>query len=77
MFSTFGSDHNKSQSNPKSGTSVGLYIFFIYSMDVSSGLNPPCIHKIFSSTIAAAGKQLKQSVNNFHNFILYLLLPIL
>ena len=42
---------------------------------VSSGDNPPCIHIIFSSIIAAIGKQLKQSVNVFQSFILYLLLP--
>ena len=33
------------------------------------------MQKIFSSTIAATGKQLKQSVKVFHSFILYLLLP--
>ena len=33
------------------------------------------MQKIFSSTIAATGKQLKQSVNVFHNLMLYLLLP--
>ncbi len=36
---------------------------------------PPWQQKIFSSMIAAMGKQLKQSVKVFHNFILYLLLP--
>ena len=33
------------------------------------------MQKIFSSTIAATGKQLKQSVKVFHNLMLYLLLP--
>ena len=59
---------------PVSGTSIGRIIFFIYSILVSSGLRPPCIHNIFSSIIAATGRQLKQSVNVFHNFILNLLL---
>lgn len=40
-----------------------------------SGLNPPCIVNIFSSMIAAIGRQLKQSVNVFHNLILYRRLP--
>jgi hypothetical protein len=58
-----------------SGTSVGLIILLIYSIFVNSGDKPPCIQKIFSSIKAATGRQLKQSVNNFHNLILYLLLP--
>ena len=33
------------------------------------------MHRIFSSTIAATGRQLKQSVNVFHSLILYLRLP--
>jgi hypothetical protein len=61
---------------PVSGTSVGLIILLICSMLVSSGLNPPCMQNILSSTIAATGRQLKQSVNVFHNFTLYLRLPI-
>jgi len=36
---------------------------------------PPWQQKIFSSIIAAIGRQLKQSVNVFHNFMLYLRLP--
>ena len=41
-----------------------------------SGISlPPWQQNIFSSKIAATGRQLKQSVNVFHNFILYLLLP--
>lgn len=32
--------------------------------------------KIFSSMMAAMGKQLKQSVNVFHSLMLYLLLPV-
>jgi hypothetical protein len=47
----------------------------ICSMDDKSGDNPPCIVKIFSSMIAAMGRQLKQSVNVFHNLILYRRLP--
>jgi len=42
----------------------------------SSGERPPCMHRIFSSTMAATGKQLKQSVNVFHSLILYLRLPV-
>ena len=37
---------------------------------------PPWQQKIFSSTMAATGKQLKQSVKVFHSFILYRLLPV-
>ena len=37
--------------------------------------SPPWQQNIFSSIIAAIGRQLKQSVNVFHNFILYLRLP--
>lgn len=44
----------------------------ICSIEFRSGLNPPCIVKIFSSMMAAMGKQLKQSVNVFHSLILYL-----
>ena len=54
---------------------VGRMMRLICSMFNNSGLRPPCIHKIFSSTIAATGKQLKQSVKVFHNLILYRLLP--
>jgi hypothetical protein len=35
-----------------------------------SGLNPPWQQKIFSSMIAAMGRQLKQSVKVFHSFTL-------
>ena len=49
---------------------VGLIILLICSIFCKSGLSPPCIQKIFSSTTAATGKQLKQSVNVFHNLIL-------
>ena len=59
-----------------SGTSVGLITRLICSMDCKSGDNPPCIVKIFSSIIAAIGKQLKQSVKVFHNLTWYLRLPI-
>lgn len=37
---------------------------------------PPWQQKIFSSKIAATGKQLKQSVKVFHSLILYRLLPV-
>jgi hypothetical protein len=40
-----------------------------------SGESPPCMQKIFSSMMAATGKQLKQSVNVFHILMLYRRLP--
>jgi len=60
---------------PVSGTSVGLIILRICSRFVSSGESPPCMQKILSSTTAATGRQLKQSVNVFHSLMLYLRLP--
>lgn len=47
------------------------YIFLKYQLKNL----PPWQQNIFSSTIAAIGKQLKQSVKVFHSLILYLLLP--
>ena len=70
-----GSDHNRSHSSPWSGTSVGLMIRRICSILCRSGLRPPWQQKIFSSTIAATGRQLKQSVNVFQSLILYRRLP--
>ena len=55
-------------------TSVGRMTRRICSMELRSGLSPPCMVNIFSSMIAAMGKQLKQSVKVFHSLILYLLL---
>jgi hypothetical protein len=55
--------------------SVGRMILFICSMFCSSGDRPPCMQKIFSSTIAATGRQLKQSVKVFHSLMLYRRLP--
>lgn len=63
-------------SAPVSGTSVGLMTRRICSIDCRSGLRPPCIVNIFSSMIAAIGKQLKQSVNVFHSLMLYRRLPM-
>jgi hypothetical protein len=60
---------------PVSGTSVGRITRRICSMLCKSGERPPCIQKIFSSIIAAIGRQLKQSVNVFHSLILYRRLP--
>lgn len=51
-------------------TSVGRITRRICSMELRSGLKPPCIVKIFSSMIAAIGRQLKQSVNVFHSLML-------
>lgn len=86
VISLSGSDHSRSHSRPGvgkilaqtgrtarlpvSGTSVGLITLRICSMDWRSGLRPPCMVKIFSSMMAAIGRQLKQSVNVFHNLML-------
>ena len=43
-------------------------ILLICSIDSSSGLSPPWQQKIFSSIIAASGRQLKQSVNVFQSY---------
>ena len=51
-------------------TSVGLITLRICSIEFKSGDRPPCIVKIFSSMMAAMGRQLKQSVNVFHNLML-------
>lgn len=59
-----------------SGTSVGRMTLRICSMDCRSGERPPCIVKIFSSIMAAMGRQLKQSVNVFQSLMLYRRLPI-
>jgi len=53
----------------------GLVWHLICSMDWRSGLRPPWQQKIFSSTMAATGRQLKQSVNVFHSLMLYRRLP--
>ena len=60
---------------PVSGTSVGRMTRRICSIDWRSGDRPPCIVKIFSSMMAAMGRQLKQSVNVFHSLMLYRRLP--
>ena len=51
-------------------------ILLICSILCKSGLKPPWQQNIFSSIMAAIGRQLKQSVKVFHSFILYLLLPV-
>ena len=53
-------------------TSVGRITRRICSIEFRSGLRPPCMVKIFSSMMAAIGKQLKQSVNVFQSLMLYL-----
>ena len=70
-----GSDQSRSHRSPVSGTSVGLMIRRICSIDCRSGDRPPWQQNIFSSIIAAMGRQLKQSVKVFHNLILNLRLP--
>lgn len=59
------------QATPDPPTSVGRMTRRICSIEFRSGLRPPCIVKIFSSMIAAMGRQLKQSVNVFHSLMLY------
>lgn len=54
-----------------SRTSVGRITRRICSIEFRSGLRPPCMVKIFSSIMAAIGRQLKQSVNVFHSLMLY------
>lgn len=76
VMSLSGSDHSKSHSKPVSGTSVGRITLRICSMLCRSGLSPPCMVKIFSSIMAAMGRQLKQSVKVFHSLILYRRLPV-
>lgn len=51
-------------------TSVGRMTRRICSMELRSGLRPPCMVKIFSSMIAAMGRQLKQSVKVFQSLML-------
>lgn len=51
-------------------TSVGRMTRRICSIEFRSGLSPPCMVKIFSSMMAAMGRQLKQSVNVFHSLML-------
>ena len=75
-FTLSGSDQRRSQRSPWSGTSVGRIIRRICSIDWRSGLNPPWQQKIFSSTMAAMGRQLKQSVKVFHNLMLKRRLPV-
>jgi len=49
-------------------------VLFLFTCSIcdSSGERPPCMQKIFSSTMAATGRQLKQSMNVFHSLMLYL-----
>ena len=75
MLSVRGTKQRWEWYAPVSGTSVGLITLRICSIDCRSGLSPPCIVKIFSSMMAAIGRQLKQSVNVFHSLMLYLRLP--
>ena len=75
VMSLSGSDHRRSQSKPVSGTSVGRMTRRICSILCKSGDRPPCMVKIFSSIMAAIGRQLKQSVKVFHSLILYRRLP--
>ena len=74
MDEIFGDDTEKADA-PVSGTSVGLMTLRICSIDWRSGDNPPCMVNIFSSMMAAMGRQLKQSVNVFHSLMLYRRLP--
>mmetsp|Transcript_2243 Transcript_2243/g.2593 ORF Transcript_2243/g.2593 Transcript_2243/m.2593 type:complete len:84 (+) Transcript_2243:563-814(+) len=60
-----GSDHNKSHSNPVSGTSHGRLMFEICSNLFNSGLSPPCMQIILSSMIAVHGKHSNALQNVF------------
>ena len=53
-----------------SGTSVGRIMRRICSIELRSGESPPCMQKIFSSMIAATGRQLNASVNVFQILML-------
>ena len=66
-----GSDQSRSHSRPSSGTSMGRGISRIWPSRCSSGLIPPCMQRILSSTSAATGMQLKQSENTLHSFTVY------
>jgi hypothetical protein len=70
-----GSAQSKSQRSPWSGISTGLTILRICSKFYNCGLNPPCMHMIFSSMRAHTGMTLKTSEKSFQSFKLYFLLP--
>ena len=57
-----------------SGTSVRRMTspYFLYGLQIGA---KAAVHRDFSSIIAAMGRQLKQSVNVFHNLMLYRRLP--
>lgn len=65
-----GSLQSRSHSSPVSGTSVGRIRRRICSIPCRSGLRPPWQQKIFSSMMAATGRQLKQSVKVFQSLTL-------
>lgn len=57
-----GSDHNRSQSRPWSGTSVGLMIRRICSIACKSGDKPPWQQNIFSSTVT-----IREEIKNLNS----------
>ena len=67
-----GSLHSRSHMRPTSGTSHGRYRLAIWLSASISGLRPPCMHRIFSSTRADTGRQLNTSENTFHILMEYL-----
>ncbi|KAH3662603.1 hypothetical protein OGAPHI_005855 [Ogataea philodendri] len=69
-----GSDQRRSFKRPKSGTSVGLLIIFISSIEFSTGDKPPWTQNIREATDAAIGSVLNVSMKIFHVFKLALLL---
>jgi hypothetical protein len=86
VMSLSGSDQSRSQSSPTdlvnnenvqpvSGTSVGRITRRTWSRELRSGDTPPCMQRIFSSMMAAMGRQLKASVNVFQILMLYRRLP--
>lgn len=64
------SERDGERGGKREHTSVGRMTRRICSIEFRSGLRPPCMVKIFSSIMAAIGKQLKQSVNVFQSLIL-------
>ena len=78
QFSLHTSSHAldlKYSTNKQQESFLFLISYSVKVISIRGNSLPPWQQNIFSSKIAATGRQLKQSVNVFHNFILYLLLP--
>lgn len=68
---TTGSDHNKSHIKPCGGISSGRCMSLISEKLDNDGDIPPWVQNILSSTMAAIGRQLKQSTKVRHNLTVY------